>query len=70
MPSKQDDLERPAALSVSGIARELDISKRTAARLVETGELKAHRVRRQWRVLRADFDAYLARNANVEECAR
>jgi excisionase family DNA binding protein len=52
------------ALSISRVARRLDVSERTARRLVEVGELKAYRIGRQWRVLSADLQVYLAGNAN------
>jgi len=53
-----------SALSVADVAARLDVSKRTASRLIETGELKAHHIRRQWRIFESDLQDYLARQAN------
>ncbi|MBZ5611455.1 MAG: helix-turn-helix domain-containing protein [Acidobacteriia bacterium] len=50
--------------SVGRIAKRLKVSPRTARRLVETGELKAYRIRKQWRIFEPDFQDYLARQAN------
>ena len=55
------------ALSVSRIARHLDVSERTARRIIETGDLKAHRIGRQWRVFLSDLHEYLARQSNQKE---
>jgi excisionase family DNA binding protein len=59
-------LERPA-LRLSEIAGRLAISRAAAYRLVRSGQLQAIRVGQTWRVLRADFDAYLdGRRAEAE----
>lgn len=52
------------ALSVSRVAEELQVCKKTARRIIDSGDLRAHRIRRQWRVFRKDFEEYLARQAN------
>jgi excisionase family DNA binding protein len=49
------------ALSISTIAKRLDVCERTARRLVESGDLRAIRVGRQWRILPRDFEEYLSR---------
>jgi excisionase family DNA binding protein len=54
------------ALSVIQIARHLFVSESAARRLIESGELKAHRVGRQWRVFEQDLHDYLARNVNSQ----
>ena len=48
-----------SAISVAVIAKRLDVCERTARRIIEAGDLKAHRIRRQWRVFEADFQEYL-----------
>lgn len=57
------------ALSVSRLARRLDVSARTARRIIEAGELKAHRIGRQWRVFKPDLADYLGRQANRQVTA-
>ena len=52
------------ALSISRLAERLDVSGRTARRIIESRQLKAHRIGRQWRVFEADLQDYLARQAN------
>ena len=55
------------ALRLSDVARRLSISRSTAPRLVSSGSLPGIRVGQTWRVLRADFDAYLnERRAEAE----
>lgn len=53
-----------APLSVVDIARRLRLAERTARRLIVSGELKGHRVGRQWRVFEPDFVDYLGRVAS------
>jgi excisionase family DNA binding protein len=55
------------ALSVLQVGRRLRVSESTTRRLIETGELKAHRVRHLVRVFEADLQEYLARNANQQQ---
>lgn len=57
------------ALTVSRIAFQLDVSTRTARRIIEVGDLKAHRIGRQWRVFEPDLDEYLAKRSNQVRCA-
>jgi excisionase family DNA binding protein len=52
------------ALSITRVATILDVHERTARRLIETGELKGHKIRRQWRVFRPDLQDFLARAAH------
>ena len=56
------------AISVSRLAKRLDVSTRTARRIIEVGDLKAHRIGRQWRVFEPDLHDYLARQANHWTC--
>lgn len=58
------------AFSITRMARRLDVSERTARRIIEIGQLKAHRIGRQWRVFEADLQDYLARNANTQQQKR
>ncbi len=46
-------------MRLSEVARRLTISRAAAYRLVRSGQLRGIRVGQTWRVLRADFDAYL-----------
>jgi excisionase family DNA binding protein len=54
-------------MRLSEVARRLTISRAAAYRLVRSGQLRGIRVGQTWRVLRADFDAYLGeRRAEAE----
>ena len=46
-------------MRLSEVARRLTISRAAAYRLVRSGQLRGIQVGQTWRVLRADFDAYL-----------
>lgn len=46
-------------MGLSEVARRLTISRAAAYRLVRSGQLRGIRVGQTWRVLRADFEAYL-----------
>ena len=52
------------AISIQRLAQRLNVSVRTARRLIHAGELKAHRIGRQWRVFEADIQDYLDRKTN------
>lgn len=52
------------ANSISQVAERLKVCGATARKLIESGELKAHLIRRQWRVFESDLQDYLARQAN------
>lgn len=51
-------------LSLCRVAKRLNVSERTARRLIEAGDLKAYRIGRQWRVFESDLQEYLAKQAN------
>lgn len=46
-------------LTVKEVAAILRVSQPTVLRMIDDGELRAIRVRNQWRISRADLDAYL-----------
>jgi excisionase family DNA binding protein len=55
------------ALRLAEVARRLSISRSSAHRLVSSGQLRGIRVGQTWRVLRADFEAYIEqRRADAE----
>ena len=64
-PEKSTDANCNEALSVQKLAQLLNVSQRTARRIIESGELKAHRIGRQWRVFYWDFRQYLDRASNA-----
>ena len=65
-PSGFTPLDAPA-LRLTEVARRLAISRAAAYRLVRSGRLRGIQVGETWRVLRADFDAYVeARRAEAE----
>lgn len=57
------DTTQPA-FTVAELARRLQTCERTARRIIETGQLRAHRIRGQWRIREEDFEAYLAETSN------
>ena len=46
-------------LTVKEVAEILRISQPTVLRIIDDGELRAIRVRNQWRIRRSDLDDYL-----------
>jgi excisionase family DNA binding protein len=48
-------------LTVAEAAAQVRVSKMTIHRLINSGELRALRVGRSWRISRASWDAYLER---------
>lgn len=59
-------IETPA-MRLSEVARSLAISRAGAYRLVRSGELPGIQVGQTWRVLRSDFDAYVAEQRAAAE---
>jgi excisionase family DNA binding protein len=59
-------LETPA-MRLSEVARRLAVSRAAAYRLVRSGQLRGIQVGQTWRVLREDFDAYLAERRTEAE---
>lgn len=53
-----------SVISVAVVAKRLGVCERTARRIIKSGDLKAHRIRRQWRVFERDYQDYLAGQAN------
>jgi len=47
------------AMTRQQVADELQVSLKTVERLINRGELKAVKVYSQWRIMRADFDAFV-----------
>lgn len=55
-------------LSVTDVAKHINISKMTIYRLIESGEIPALRVGRSVRILQTDLEEYVIRNtSNMEE---
>lgn len=48
-------------LTLEEVAEILRVSVQTVSRLIEDGELKAAKIRGQWRVRRKDLDDYINR---------
>jgi excisionase family DNA binding protein len=53
-----------SALSVTKVSIELGVCRRTTLRLIESGELRAHRIGGQWRVFLSDLQDYLGATSN------
>ena len=53
LPERQILGER--AISVQRLAEQLNVSVRTARRMIQAGELRAHRIGRLWRVFEVDL---------------
>jgi excisionase family DNA binding protein len=51
--------------SVMEAARRLGFSERKTHREIASGNLKAHRIGRNWRIFEADLQEYLMKTANV-----
>lgn len=57
-------------LSVSDVAKHINISKMTIYRLIESGEIPALRVGRSVRILEQDLEEYVIRNTTKMEEAQ
>ena len=57
-------MDHYGAISISKVGKRLGVSVRTARKIVASGDLRAHRIRRQWRVFEEDLREYLAKQAN------
>jgi excisionase family DNA binding protein len=53
-----------ALLTVKEVAEILRVSQPTVLRMIDDGELRAIRVRNQWRIRRSDLDEYLQRGGS------
>ena len=51
-------------LALSRVAERLDLCEETVVQLIKSEELRAHRIRHQWRVSEDDLQALLDRTAN------
>ena len=49
----------PKLHTIKDVAAALRLSDKTVRRLIESGELIAHQLGRQWRITGTDFDAFL-----------
>ena len=54
----------PRLLSIQDAAEFLRVSTKTVGRWINAGELKAHRLCRQWRIAPEDLDQFLATRGN------
>jgi excisionase family DNA binding protein len=52
-------------LSRDEVAQRLDVHRRTVSRLLDSGQLVGYKVGGQWRVAKADLQAYLRRVRNI-----
>ena len=50
----------PRLLTIGDVAEHLGVSTKTVRRMMEGGELHAHKVGRQWRITEEDLRLYLA----------
>jgi excisionase family DNA binding protein len=64
MPATETKAEQ--AFSIQRLATHLNVSVRTTNRLIAGGQLRAHRVGRQWRVFERDLQDYLSKRANFQ----
>lgn len=56
--------EQPRYLSIAEVAVQLSVSEKTIRGLVDSGELPASRVGRQWRISQTAVDDYMSANLN------
>lgn len=54
-------------LNIKQVQEILDISERTAFRLINSGELKGFKVGREWRFFQSDIDDYIERQRKKAE---
>lgn len=54
-------------LSVEDIARELNVGARVVQRLIREKKLPAHRIGKEYRIARRDFDEYMRQTRTTED---
>jgi len=60
MPRTSPNSREPGCFySIEQIACLLGVSDRTIRRQIKTGDLVAHRIGQQWRIAKADLEAFL-----------
>lgn len=52
-------------LTIPAVAERLKVSVKTVRRMIQSRELEAYLIRRQWRVSEADLIIYLARQRSI-----
>ena len=60
-----DERQLPAILTPEQVAALYQVSTQTVTSLCRTGKLRAARVQKQWRVLKADAMAYIGGQLNA-----
>ena len=60
MPSLATSSPRPRLLTPNEVAEHLRVSTMTVYRLIKSGDLRAARIGKSFRISEDDFDAYLA----------
>ncbi len=56
--------QSPDLLTVKEVAEILRVSQPTVLRMIDDGELRAIRVRNQWRIRRSELEDYLQRGGS------
>lgn len=65
-----DGSEYPEIMTTEQAAKFLQVQELTIRRKIESGELRASKVGRIWRIQKKDIIDYLNKNANVPEDAK
>ena len=53
-------------LTVSEVARRLQLNERTVTMWLRNGRLRGHKIGKEWRVSGCDLEVFLEKNANKE----
>lgn len=56
--------EYPEIMTIEQTAEYLQLGVKTIRRMIDEGELKASKIRNNWRIRKSDIDEYLDQNAN------
>lgn len=54
-------------LKIEDICKALSISRPTVVKLIKSGDLKAFRVLKSWRIFKKDFDEYLKKALEIKK---
>jgi excisionase family DNA binding protein len=54
------------ANSPQHLAKRLGVSTKTARKIIHSGQIRAHRIGRQWRIFEPDLQDFLRRQANQD----
>jgi len=56
---------QPSVMNTREVAEQLGVSTKTVIDLINTDELPAYRIRRQWRIKRSEFERWIEQRSGM-----